>query len=590
VCRATILNHWFRFAIVSGTLIVAGLVSPASGDPIYRELFSYDTTTPLPDNYPGFTSAFAGTGTVDVTGGVLRLLGSGASSTQSLSRAGFAMPHTLSTLVGSTPGGGGYNVGLVIGGNAVIFHPGHTGAALRVEGPGGFGNQDIGFTPAANVLHQLDVTSDGEGRFDLRLTDGGNPSNVYTASFTNPAAVGATFGVRRSGGAGNGLYDDLQVDVPGVVLFSEIFARDFTLGSGDTAVVGGQLQIAPSNTNYTQAGPTGALTVSGDVSASNSNGSYNVGLVIGQNNIVFHPGLAGGALRVEGPGGFGNQNMGFTPANNVMHHLEVTGDGAGAYTLKLTDGANPANVYTNTFTNAGSLGGAVGFRRSGTSAGLGLFDNLSIAPVGNREFTTRFDSDFAATLAGGTAQVLNGVLRLTGPAGPDTQQTWSVGPIDPPAGASLLISAEIGANTTVAGAYNVGLVIGQNAIVFHPGLAGGALRVEGPGGFSNQDVGFTPANNALHLLQVYEHADGWFQFSLTDRNNPALVYENSFFNPGSVGGAIMFRRNGAPNGPGLYDNLVVQAVPEPLSLALFGLGGLAIVAFTRRRSQPSRCG
>ena len=50
----------------------------------------------------------------------------------------------------------------------------------------------------------------------------------------------------------------------------------------------------------------------------------------------------------------------------------------------------------------------------------------------------------------------------------------------------------------------------QNAVKFHPGMGGGAVRVEGLGGFGNQDMRFTPANwsgsghqfHTLHLTMV----------------------------------------------------------------------------------------
>lgn len=63
-----------------------------------------------------------------------------------------------------------------------------------------------------------------------------------------------------------------------------------------------------------------------------------------QNAIKFHPGMAGGQLRVEGPGGWGNDNIGFTPANwsnsgNKYHTLELTvrADGANEICIKGTD-------------------------------------------------------------------------------------------------------------------------------------------------------------------------------------------------------------------------------------------------------------
>jgi len=53
----------------------------------------------------------------------------------------------------------------------------------------------------------------------------------------------------------------------------------------------------------------------------------------------------------------------------------------------------------------------------------------------------------------------------------------------------------------------------QNAVKFHPGMEGGALRVEGVGGFSNQDMNLTPkswtqAGQTYHTLSITVGADG----------------------------------------------------------------------------------
>ena len=52
-----------------------------------------------------------------------------------------------------------------------------------------------------------------------------------------------------------------------------------------------------------------------------------------------------------------------------------------------------------------------------------------------------------------------------------------------------------------------------SAVKFHPGVTGGQLRVEGLGGWSNDDVGFTPASwtsceQRLHLMELTLGADG----------------------------------------------------------------------------------
>ena len=568
---------WER-AMVAALLVIAAAAAHAT---VWTDGFDYDTANALAD-YPEYTWS-PGTGTASVAGGVLNLtLPATPNSVQAVTRAGFAMPHTYSALVGSTSGGGGYNVGLNIGANSIVFHPGYAGAALRVEGLGGFGNQNVGFTPAPNVLHKLEVASDGHGRFDLTLTDGGNPANVYTASYTNPAAVGAPIGLRRSGSAGTGICDDLTVSAPWPVLHAQTFdALDpFTSSGGyePLAASDGKLTIDSGTYNYTRPGPSGPYTLTAGVTASNSNGSYNVGLLVGQNNVVFHPGHGGAALRVEGPGGFWNTDVGFTPANNVMHTLEVTADGAGGFGVTLTDGANPANVFSTSFTNAGSVGGDVGLRRSGPTSGVGIYDNLSIVPAAGRPTLDTFDAPFTTTLNGGGADIVNGVLEMTSTG--NTEQLWTIGSFS----GDLLISAECGLRTSIPGDSNVGLRIGENSILFHPGHSGGALRVDGAGGFGNTNVGFTPATDTLHLLEVFSRSDGLFEISLTNRDVPTQVFTTSFYNPASVGGDISLRRSGQPTGVGLFDNAVVQLVPEPATLSLLALGGLGL-ALRRRRQR-----
>jgi hypothetical protein len=104
-------------------------------------------------------------------------------------------------------------------------------------------------------------------------------------------------------------------------------------------------------------------------------------LKLGANVINFHPGYNGppGAFRVDGPGGGANQDMGFVPALGVLHHVEILSSPSGLFNIKVTDGTNPATVYTTSFTNLGSYGGEIG--PSAVGAESGMFDNLSIRAV-----------------------------------------------------------------------------------------------------------------------------------------------------------------------------------------------------------------
>ena len=179
------------------------------------------------------------------------------------------------------------------------------------------------------------------------------------APSSNPAADYPEFDVSLSGGTAS-------VDAAGVLhLFSDGSNTDQTF------------TVTPN-------APTGELVIRAQVGASDSNGNYNVGLVLGQNNLAFHPGFNGppaGAFRIDGPGGFGNSDMGFVPANGVLHQVEVHSFPNGDFNITVTDGSNPSNVYTTSFNNPASYGGPTGLRRSGPTAGDGQFDNFSIAPI-----------------------------------------------------------------------------------------------------------------------------------------------------------------------------------------------------------------
>jgi len=52
-------------------------------------------------------------------------------------------------------------------------------------------------------------------------------------------------------------------------------------------------------------------------------GSYNVGMHFGGYTALFHPGYGGGAFRMGGGFSQSNLNMGFTPAQGVLHHMEA---------------------------------------------------------------------------------------------------------------------------------------------------------------------------------------------------------------------------------------------------------------------------
>lgn len=171
----------------------------------------------------------------------------------------------------------------------------------------------------------------------------------------------------------------------------------------DAVVSGGVLQISPqdgdSRLNINRPND-GDVTINVDIGGASVNagpGSWAVALAVGVNRLIFHPGFAApgrrGAFRVEGAGGsefpFVEYDMGFTPAENVLHHMEVTiNEATGRFDIKITDGANPANVFTHAFTSpnypaedpAGNRRTIAVLAGGSPSSGKGLFDNISITP------------------------------------------------------------------------------------------------------------------------------------------------------------------------------------------------------------------
>ena len=133
--------------------------------------------------------------------------------------------------------------------------------------------------------------------------------------------------------------------------------------------------------------PSGGFSATGWVgrAAGGSTGSNNIGMVVGNVAMVFHPGYTPtpGAFRFESL--TSNVSMGFVPAEGILHEMNVivTPDGANwRLDVTITDGANSNNVFQASLTvSAATIGttiGQVGFRRSGGGGGDGIFDNLRV--------------------------------------------------------------------------------------------------------------------------------------------------------------------------------------------------------------------
>lgn len=155
---------------------------------------------------------------VRVVDGVLRLQGSWNQPTRFALTDSPQGAFSFSADVGTEPGHYCVNVGVEVGQNEIVFHPGYPGTALRVEGPGGFSNRNLGFTLAPATLHQFTLAHDGEGLFEITLTDAYNAENTTTMQFWNPGSIGGTISLTRAsciGSVSEGLFDNIEITIPG---------------------------------------------------------------------------------------------------------------------------------------------------------------------------------------------------------------------------------------------------------------------------------------------------------------------------------------------------------------------------------------
>jgi hypothetical protein len=125
---------------------------------------------------------------------------------------------------------------------------------------------------------------------------------------------------------------------------------------------------------------TGNLVVNFDAAIIGDPGMINVGLRVGDNNYIFHPGYSGGAFRIDGPGGHGNYNMGFTPTMLVPEHMTVTINGSsGSTSIQIFDGNNPSVSYTESFLDTNYMSGVSVLGLSYGGAGTDLFTNIVVS-------------------------------------------------------------------------------------------------------------------------------------------------------------------------------------------------------------------
>jgi hypothetical protein len=178
--------------------------------------FAYETTT------PGWKA--------EVKGGRLHLLGDHNEGDQRLvvtaekaiGKRRWPDSLEVTARIGGTDAiAGAWHVGVSVGSVKVLFHPGYDGGAFRAETVNTheefFGNEDMGFTPAAGVLHQLTVKvrrTDGGYRFEVELKDA-NGGGTYRKTFEVSSKQVGDFdrvGLERSGRrGGDALFESISI-------------------------------------------------------------------------------------------------------------------------------------------------------------------------------------------------------------------------------------------------------------------------------------------------------------------------------------------------------------------------------------------
>lgn len=170
----------------------------------------------------------------------------------------------------------------------------------------------------------------------------------------------------------------LTFDTPTPDLAQTMSTYGFTGGTvAGAQVSGGQLFLNSSGaqTHLDLGAFSGDLRVEYDTTIVGTPGSVNTSFHVGDNDIVFHPGYAGGAFRIDGV--FHNMGMGFTPAVSPLSHVALSITAGGLFTIEITNGATFTHVWQDTNYVAGStvLGLGVG------GSGQAVFDNLQVSSV-----------------------------------------------------------------------------------------------------------------------------------------------------------------------------------------------------------------
>lgn len=131
------------------------------------------------------------------------------------------------------------------------------------------------------------------------------------------------------------------------------------------------------------------FTVRARMAAENNNNfGWHLGISIGRVKVLFHPGVDGGAFRIETipehTALVNNQEMGFTPQPDALHDMTIDVRRAGQEVnleITIVDCKNPKNRYSQKSSLPSEKFGKlerIGLERSGRAGGAAVFDEFEL--------------------------------------------------------------------------------------------------------------------------------------------------------------------------------------------------------------------
>jgi autotransporter-associated beta strand protein len=579
---------------------------------------------------------YSGTGTFTQTGGSNNLTGyqpslflgaSGGNGTYNLSGSGQLSAWEVAVLNGTFSQSGAINsIGLgnlYIGSNA----SGSSGSYIL---SGGKVSTDTAYV--------------GEGVLGTFTQSGGNAAikNLYLGYYVGASGVynlsGSGVLSTRYEYFGNSGAAGTFTQSGGTNTVSVNFNMPMTTGSASVYNLSGGLLAVSGNENvglyglgtFTQSGGTNIINGLFTLGYGSGSGTYNLNaghLVL--SSLTQGPGVAvfnfsGGTLQASGsfssslPMTLGNSGGGAT-FDTAGYAVTLSGSLSGPGSLSKVDSGTlilaATNTYSgNTLVSAGTLalGSSLALQQSilDTSGGGTLsFGSLSAATlggltgpgtlnlttalsVGNNSSSTTFSGSL--TGPGSVTKIGSGALAVTGSSTYSGPTTINQGELV--VNGSLISPATVNNGGILGGMGSLSSVTVNSGGTLAPGDAFGTLSVTGSLILSSgaaMDYGLdTPTTSDMAScgnLTLSDQQFSDFHFTWTPNFGPGTYNLIAF---GSLGGTgLGNKRSGTINGYPAYiaiqsNDLVLNVVPEPSTLALLATGALGLLAWEWRRRKP----